>query len=102
MPGTGLRPASRKNYNVPSLILAPPPQFSKFRERGSVYRMGRAPIQIDVINEDDGIDIRDAHARRQVVRVDDIEISLISREDLNACKKASGRLQDLTDIVKLA
>jgi len=80
---------------------APPLNVEQFKEKGSVYRMGRPPIQIDIINQADGIDIHECYGRRKVILVDGMEVSLISREDLIANKKASGRLQDLADIEKL-
>jgi hypothetical protein len=80
---------------------APPLELEQFKERGNVYRMGRPPIQIDIINQADGIDIHECFARRELIHADDMEISLISREDLITNKKASGRLQDLADIEKL-
>ena len=62
--------------------------------------MGRPPIQIDIINQADGIDIRDCYERRQIIRIDDLAVSLISRSDLILNKLASGRLQDLADAEK--
>ena len=80
---------------------APPLQVEQFKQKGFVYRMGRAPIQIDIINQADGIDILECYKRRQIIRIDDLDVSLISRSDLILNKKASGRLQDLADIEKL-
>jgi predicted nucleotidyltransferase len=84
------------DFGAQSLDLTP------FMEEGSVYRMGRSPIQIDIINHADGIDVRDCFSRRKVIRVDDVEIMVISREDLIINKKASGRLQDLADVESLS
>ncbi len=81
---------------------APPFAPEQFKEKGSVYRMGRPPIQIDIINQADGIEIDECYGRREVIVIDGTEVSLISREDLLANKKASGRLQDLADIEKLS
>jgi len=83
------------DFGAPSLDL------EKFKENGSVYRMGRPPIQIDIINNADGIDIYDCFPRRKIIQVDGIEVSLISREDFIKNKKTSCRLQDLADIEKL-
>jgi hypothetical protein len=80
---------------------APPLQVEQFKQKGFVYRMGRAPIQIDIINQADGIDILECYKRRQIIRIDDLDVSLISRSDLILNKKASGRLQDLADIEKM-
>ena len=83
------------DFGAPSLDL------EKFKENGSVYRMGRPPIQIDIINNADGIDIYDCFPRRKIIQVDGIEVSLISREDFIKNKKTSCRLQDLADIENL-
>ena len=84
------------DFVAPSLDLEP------FKENGSVYRVGRSPIQIDSINHADGIDIRDCLTRRKVIVVDGVEVIIISKEDLIANKKACGRLQDLADVEKLS
>lgn len=80
---------------------APPMDTAQFRGKKAVYRMGRPPIQIDLINKADGIDILECYSRRKLIHVDGIEVSLISRQDLIANKRASGRLQDLADIEKI-
>jgi hypothetical protein len=59
--------------------------------------MGRAPVQVDIINEASGISFEDCFARRNIITVEDIEISTISKEDLIRNKKASGRHRDLAD-----
>jgi hypothetical protein len=72
-----------------------------FKEKGNVFRMGRSPIKINVINEASGIDIEDCYSRRNVIHIDGIDISLISREDLLKNKKAAGRAKDLADVENL-
>lgn len=60
--------------------------------------MGRTPIQIDIINEADGIRFRECYERRNTIRIDGVDISVISKADLIKNKKASGRYRDLADI----
>ena len=76
---------------------APPVDLEHFKERGNVIRMGSSPVQIDIINEATGIEIKDCYSRRKMIKVEDIEISIISKEDLVRNKKASGRTRDLAD-----
>jgi hypothetical protein len=76
---------------------APTVDNKVFQEKGNIYRMGRSPVQVDIINEASGIGFEDCYARRNVITVEDMEISTISREDLIRNKKASGRLRDLAD-----
>ena len=63
--------------------------------------MGRPPMRIEIINQASGIDIKDCYARRKIVNVDGIAISMISREDLIKNKKAAGREKDLADVENL-
>ena len=68
---------------------------------GSVFRMGSPPVQIDIINKASGIDFEECYKRRNIIQIDDIEITVISKEDLIVNKKASGRIQDEADASKL-
>jgi len=77
---------------------APTTEISQLRERGNVFRMGRSPVQIDIINEATGIDIEECYPRRNVMVIDDVAVSVISKEDLVANKKAIGRNRDLADV----
>jgi len=72
-----------------------------FRESGNVFQMGKSPIRIELINEASGISIDDCYQRRNEITIDDVTVSLISREDLITNKKASGRIKDLADVENL-
>ena len=80
---------------------APPVNIEQFRERGNVIRIGSSPIQIDIINQADGINIDDCFPRKETLIVEDIEILVISRADLIKNKKASGRTMDMADAENL-
>ena len=69
-----------------------------FQEIGNVFRLGSSPIQIDIINHADGISMNDCYTRREIMRVDGIDISVISKSDLIVNKRSSGRLRDLADV----
>jgi hypothetical protein len=71
---------------------------SVFQEQGNVFRMGCSPIQIDIINEASGINFEDCYKKRNIIKTDEIDISVISKEDLIKNKRASGRHRDLADI----
>ena len=75
----------------------PTVEASVFTEPGNVFRMGSSPIQIDIINEADGIVFSECFANRNILVFDDLEISTISRRDLIKNKQASARLRDLAD-----
>jgi predicted nucleotidyltransferase len=80
---------------------APPVDLEKFEENGYVIRMGNSPIQIDMINSADGIEINDCFKRKKIMDVDGIKINIISIDDLIKNKRTSGRLSDLSDADKL-
>ncbi len=77
---------------------APTVDKKVFQEKGNIFRMGRSPVQIDIINEASGIYFEDCYTRRNVITVEDIKISMIAKEDLIKNKKASGRHRDLADV----
>jgi len=58
-------------------------------------------IYLDIINEADGIDIEDCYSRKEIIKVEDIEIPVISKADLIINKKSTGRQADLADVEKL-
>ncbi len=76
---------------------APTVNDSVFQETGNIFRMGRSPIQIDIINQADGIHFEECYPERETIKVEGIELSIISRKDLLRNKKASGRYRDLAD-----
>jgi hypothetical protein len=80
---------------------APPFGTNHLSEKGNILIFGVSPIRIDIINEASGIDFKDCYSRREIIIVDDIEISLISKNDLLLNKKSTGRLSDLGDAEKL-
>ena len=80
---------------------APPVDTERFKEEGYVIRIGSSPVQIDVINKADGIDIDDCYLRKEIINIDGTDVFVISREDLIRNKKASGRAMDIADAEKL-
>jgi hypothetical protein len=68
---------------------------------GNIIRVGVPPIVIDIINDADGIDIEECYSRKKIIMAENIEITLISKEDLIINKKSTGRLSDLADVEKL-
>ncbi len=80
---------------------APTIDINRFKEKDNVFRMGRSPIQIDIITEASGIDINDCYSRRNKMNLDGIDLLVISKEDLLRNKRASGRHGDLADVESL-
>lgn len=80
---------------------APPVDEDHFKTPGNVYRMGRHPMQIDVLSHAIGIDTAKCIKNAEIIIVDKISIKVISFNDLIESKKATGRLQDMADVEKL-
>ena len=68
-----------------------------FAEEGYFYQMGRPPIRVDIMMGIPGMEFEKAWQNRVEVDFDGLIVKFISREDLIASKKASGRPQDLID-----
>ncbi len=67
-----------------------------------VIRMGNPPIRIEIITSASGVEFEACFSRKLEISVDNIQISLISKEDLFVNKKAAGRLKDLNDLEHLS
>ncbi len=67
-----------------------------------VLWMGVPPVRIDVVKGVPGGDFSACLARRVRATWDGLSVSIISRDDLIAIKRASGRPQDLLDVEALA
>jgi|ERR1035441_9738752 hypothetical protein len=71
-----------------------------FAEPGPFFRMGHAPVGVDVLTKIPGIEFDAAWPHRVEDVVDEktgLKATFISADDLIAAKLASGRLQDLAD-----
>jgi hypothetical protein len=71
-----------------------------FSEAGPFFRMGRAPVGVDLLTKIPGIEFDAAWQRRVEDVVDEktgLKATFISAEDLIISKEATGRLQDLAD-----
>jgi len=67
-----------------------------------VLWMGVPPVRIDVVKGVPGGDFPACLARRVRTSWDGVSVSVISKDDLIAIKRASGRPQDLLDLEALA
>jgi Nucleotidyltransferase of unknown function (DUF6036) len=72
-----------------------------FIECGSFFRMGHAPLMIEILPDIKGIDFDRAWEKRVETTVDPdtgLKAFFISRDDLIASKLAAARPQDLADV----
>ncbi len=67
----------------------------------TVFQMGVAPRRIDILTSISGVAFEDAWTRRAPLRIGDLEIFTIGRDDFVVNKRASGRPKDLLDIALL-
>jgi hypothetical protein len=72
-----------------------------FAQPGPFFRMGRAPVGVDILTEIPGVNF-DAAWKRRVEGVIDrkrrLKANFISADDLIAAKLATGRPQDIADV----
>ena len=72
-----------------------------FADRSTFFRFGHDPCGFDILPEIQAVDFDTAWERRVEALVDPasgLKANFISREDLIAGKRASGRPQDLADV----
>jgi len=66
-----------------------------------IVYMGAPPVRIDILRSADGVDTEETIQRAVSVDLGSLSVPVISRDDLVANKKASGRPQDLADVAAL-
>lgn len=74
---------------------------SDFLQPNRVIRLGKPPLQIDLLTSISGVEFPDCYPNRQYLVSDDVRLPFISIEDLKTNKRASGRHQDLADLENL-
>ena len=72
-----------------------------FAQEGYFYQMGVPPVRVDILMGIPGVIFTEAWPRREEVDFDGLLVPFISRQDLIAAKRASGRPQDLLDVAQL-
>ena len=85
------------SFGAPSHVL----ESLRNLQPGEVLWMGNPPVRVDILQRVDGVDFKEAFQRREQAKWKSIDVSLISRQDLIASKKAAGRPQDLVDVENL-
>lgn len=66
-----------------------------------IVRMGVPPIRIELLTTLSGVDFEACYARRVVDTLDEVEVQILSLNDLKVNKQAAGRLRDLSDLENL-
>ena len=69
---------------------------------GSTFQVGQPPARIDILQRIDGVTFDQAWQNRIEGRIDgEVQVNVISKDDLIRNKLASGREQDVLDAKKL-
>jgi hypothetical protein len=63
--------------------------------------MGVPPYRIEILTTVDGIEFESSYSNRIIEKIDDIEISILSKKDLIENKLSAGRNKDLDDVENL-
>ena len=74
---------------------------SDFDHPGLFFRLGRPPVQIDLLTDIPGAAWEDIWANRSIGTYDDQAVAYIGRQQLIQAKRASGRPYDIGDIENL-
>jgi Nucleotidyl transferase of unknown function (DUF2204) len=72
-----------------------------FRDPDAILQVGVEPVRVDILSDISGVRFADAWRRRSNGAYMSVPVSIISREDYIANKRASGRPQDLRDVEAL-
>jgi len=72
-----------------------------FLKRNSMVRMGVPPVRIEILTSISGVEFDPCYAERLMVRMEDIEVPVISLGRLRENKASTGRLKDLADLESL-
>jgi len=72
-----------------------------FEREGTAIHLGVEPNRINLLTALKGVANRDVFARADRVVVDDVELSIISLDDLLTAKRSSDRLRDQADAEEL-
>jgi len=72
-----------------------------FLQAGIITQIGYPPLRIDILNEIDGISFEEASLNKATIDIDGLAVKYIGLDDLIKNKLASGRHQDISDVVTL-
>lgn len=67
----------------------------------TVFQIGLPPARIDILSGISGVAFDDAWARRSTLVLEGVQVSVLSRDDFIANKRAAGRPKDLLDLALL-
>jgi len=69
-----------------------------FLKEGNVIRMGVPPMRLEILTSIDGVRFEDCFENRVIADFGTFKANFISKDDLLANKRASGRPKDIADL----
>lgn len=66
-----------------------------------VFQIGIPPLRVDLLTSISGVAFERAWGNREILSLQGLDVPVLSRQDLIANKRASGRPQDLLDADRL-
>jgi hypothetical protein len=90
---------SKKVYKSLSAFGAPLSDITAdtFLKEGIVFQIGVAPRRIDIITHIDGVSFKDAYETQKKIKIENLQIPFLSKENLIKNKQATGREKDRLD-----
>lgn len=90
---------SKKVYKSLSAFGAPLSDITAdtFLREGIVFQIGVAPRRIDIITHIDGVSFKEAYETQKKIKIENLEIPFLSKENLIKNKQATGREKDRLD-----
>lgn len=73
-----------------------------FLAEDQIVRMGNPPFRLELLTTISGVEFETCYQNRIIHEFDDIQVNLISLNDLRKNKLASGRHKDLNDLENLS
>jgi predicted nucleotidyltransferase len=74
---------------------------SFFKKMDNTFKIGCPPLRIEILNKALGISFESCYKRKKVVKLDGLQVKVISKADLMKSKIAANRPKDLADLVEL-
>ena len=94
---------ARRVYSALAAFGAPLDQLEvgELTDPDLVYQIGVVPARIDILTGISGVEFAEAWAGRMTIRLGELEVPVLGREELLRNKRASGRPRDLADVAEL-
>ena len=76
-------------------------KLSDLHTLGMVFQMGMIPNRIDIVTQINGVEFDESWKNHKTVKIDELEIPVIGKDQLLINKKSTERLKDRNDVLWL-